>query len=119
MFVITLVVAKWRPFLMGARFVIPDDHVSLKHMVEKRIHTPAQQKWLSKLLGYELDIEYKLGAANRVSDALSRKAVDPQTPLVEEGYQCCSIMMPSPIWLQSVSQMCESCEDLRELMSQR
>lgn len=57
MFTIIVAVAKWCPYLMGANFVIRTDHLSLKHMVEQHIHTPAQQKWLVNLLGYDFDIE--------------------------------------------------------------
>lgn len=31
-----------------------------------------QQKWLSKLLGYDINVEYKKGLDNKVVDALSR-----------------------------------------------
>lgn len=32
-----------------------------------------QQKWITKLLGYNFAVEYKKGAENRVADALSMK----------------------------------------------
>lgn len=36
------------------------------------IQTPEQQTYLSKLLGYDYTIKYKLGSTNVVADALSR-----------------------------------------------
>ena len=41
-------------------------------MLEQRITTPAQARWLPKLLGYDYDIEYKKGKENGGADALSR-----------------------------------------------
>lgn len=65
-------VQKWRPYLIGKTFVVRTDHQSLKHLLEQRISTPAQQKWLTKLMDYDYTVVYKKGKDNSVADALSR-----------------------------------------------
>ncbi|KAJ8751592.1 hypothetical protein K2173_016841 [Erythroxylum novogranatense] len=67
-------VRKWRPYLLGNSFVVRTDHKSLKYLLEQRISTPAQSRWLPKLMGYDYRIEYMRGAENQAADALSRKA---------------------------------------------
>ncbi|KAA8536795.1 hypothetical protein F0562_029273 [Nyssa sinensis] len=62
----------WRPYLLGKRFIVRTDHQSLKYLLEQRITTPAQSRWLPKLLGYDYAIEYKKGPENQVVDSLSR-----------------------------------------------
>ena len=42
--------------------------------------SPNNQKWLSQLLGYDFEIEYKLGFTNKIADALSR--IPAQTTLL-------------------------------------
>ncbi|KAF3641486.1 hypothetical protein FXO38_21615 [Capsicum annuum] len=66
-------VQKWRSYLLGRPFVIKTDHHKLKYLLEQRITTPSQQKWLIKLLGFDYSIQYKKGKDNVVADALSRK----------------------------------------------
>ena len=66
-------VTKWRPYLIGRRFTIRTDQRSLPYFMSQRIHTPAQQRWVTKLLGYDYELQYKKGAENRVADALSRQ----------------------------------------------
>lgn len=53
-------------------FVVRTDHQILKHLLEQRISTPAQQKWLTKLMGYDYTVVYKKGKDNSAADALSR-----------------------------------------------
>ena len=41
-------------------------------MLDQRISTPMQQKWLSKLIGYDFEIHHKSGKEHKAADALSR-----------------------------------------------
>nr|GEV98647.1 putative mitochondrial protein [Tanacetum cinerariifolium] len=48
------------------------NHFSLKYLLDQRLTTPFQAKWLPKLLGYDYEISYKKGNENYAADALSR-----------------------------------------------
>ena len=37
------------------------DHQSLEYILQQRVSTPLQQKWLTKLMGYDFEIKYKKG----------------------------------------------------------
>eukprot|EP00253_Pinus_taeda_P036333 PITA_36333 len=67
---------KWRPYLMGRHFKVKTDHDSLKYFLEQRLSSEDQQKWVTKMLGYDFEIIYKKGKQNVVADALSRKDED-------------------------------------------
>lgn len=73
MLAILEVVQSWRPYLLGRKFQILTDHKSLHCLLEQRITTPEQQKWISKLLGFDYEISYKPGKENGAADALSRR----------------------------------------------
>jgi hypothetical protein len=60
--------------LLGVHFKIKTDHHSLKYLLEQRMNTPQQQKWLSKLLGFDYEISDKQGKENMVADALFQEA---------------------------------------------
>jgi hypothetical protein len=86
----------WRPYLLGQRFQIKTDHQILKYFLEQCISSQEQQKWVTKLFGYDYEIIYKKGKDNVVADALSRKYED-------EG-SLFSLSFIVPDWLQAVHQ---------------
>jgi hypothetical protein len=53
MLAIVLAIEKWRPYVLGRHFIVRTDHKSLKFLMEQRITTTSQQKWISKLQGYD------------------------------------------------------------------
>ena len=65
-------IRKWRPYLLGKAFTVRTDHKALKYLMKQRITTPAQARWLPKILGYDYVIEYKKGKENQGADTLSR-----------------------------------------------
>jgi len=51
-----------------------NDHQSLKYLLEQRLTTPFQARWLPKIMGFDYIIQYRKGKENQGSDALSRVA---------------------------------------------
>jgi hypothetical protein len=83
---------KWRPYLIGRHFKVKTDHDSLKYFLEQRLSSEEQQKWVTKILGYDFEIIYKKGKQNVVADALSRKDEDVEAFL-------CAISIIQPDWI--------------------
>jgi hypothetical protein len=79
---------------LGKFFQIKKDHQSLKHFMEQCISSLEQQKWVTKLFGYDYEIIYKKCKDNVVADALSRKYED-------EG-SLFSLSFIIPYWIQVV-----------------
>jgi hypothetical protein len=65
--------AKFRQYLVGARFVVRSDHNNLKYFLEQKDLNERQQKWVSGIQAYDFDIEFVKGKNNIVADALSRR----------------------------------------------
>jgi hypothetical protein len=65
--------AKFRHYLVGAKFRVRMDHNSLKYFLDQKYLNERQQKWVSKIQPYDFDIEFVKGKNNVVADALSRR----------------------------------------------
>lgn len=63
-------------YLMGRRFLIRTHEKSLKFLIQQRMVGEEYQRWFSKLLGFEVDIQYNPEASNKVVDALSCKSTE-------------------------------------------
>ncbi|MCH90884.1 hypothetical protein A2U01_0011807, partial [Trifolium medium] len=85
---ITEALAKFRHYLLGHQFIIKTDQKSLKELLEQSLHTPEQQAWLHKFVGFDFKIEYKPGKENIAADALSRVMMlswsEPQSQLLHD-----------------------------------
>lgn len=57
---------------MGNHFLIKTDKKSLKWLSQQKVSTPFQQFWLSNLMSFDYEIQYKSGKENLAADALSR-----------------------------------------------
>lgn len=63
----------WRNNVMGMKFELITDHVSLKYLFEKPNLNVRQARWLEFLCEFDFDIKHVKGKENKVVDALNRK----------------------------------------------
>ncbi|KAJ1702741.1 hypothetical protein LUZ63_002520 [Rhynchospora breviuscula] len=102
-------VSKWRHYLMGGTFIIKTDQISLKYLLEQRVHTTMQHKGLCKLLGLDYKIEYKKGIDNVVADALSRREGH------ENETKTHAVSELVPVWMEELKQSYTDDEWIQEL----
>lgn len=112
MLAVVYAVEHWRTYLLGHHFRIYTDHRTIEYFLGQRITTPAQQKWLLKLIGYDYSIHYKAGKNNIAPDALSRKGdlavltgiSQPVQNFVQEIQQACLLDIEASAIIQQLSQ---------------
>lgn len=95
---------KWQPYLVGNHFIILTNYHSLKYFLQGRAHTPFQQKWVSKLMGFDYEIQYKQGCDNQVADALSRSPLttDLTAKFQCDSIECAAMSYPYSTWIDDL-----------------
>ncbi|KAA0033067.1 transposon Tf2-1 polyprotein isoform X1 [Cucumis melo var. makuwa] len=107
--ILVLAIQRWRPYLLGAKFVVKTYQKSLKSLLEQRVVQSQYQKWVAKLLGYPFEVVYKPGLENKAVDALSRKP-----PVV----QLCGISAPILLDLKIIKEEVEKDEKLQKVVNE-
>lgn len=69
---VVIAVKKWRTYLQGHKFIIRTDQQALRHLFDQKSMNPTKQRWLTKLLGLDYEIQFRSGIEDKAADALSR-----------------------------------------------
>ena len=92
--------------MIGCRFIVRTDQRSLKFLLEQRLVNDEYQKWMTKLLGFDFDIQFRPGLENKAADALSRVAQDPSI---------FTLTMPTLLDVSTITQQVEADPYLRRI----
>lgn len=112
---VVMAVQKWRGYLLGQKFTIRTDQEALKFLLTQKITTLVQQKWLTKLLGFDYAIEYKKGHDNIVADPLSRLHEEGDTELLS---QACAVSVVIPKWKVDLKSSWETDPAIQPILTQ-
>ena len=82
----------WRHYLYGEQFKVFLNHKSLKYIFTQRDLNMRQCKWMEYLEDYDFTLHYRLGKANVVADALSRKSRGVLVSVASRGLQMLEIV---------------------------
>ena len=85
--------AKWRQYLLGSKFSIRTNRNSLQYLLQQKTLSEEQQKWIEKIVAFDMEILHKKGKDHVVADALSRK--DEESTLL-------AVSVVVPEWLNEI-----------------
>ncbi|KAH0691472.1 hypothetical protein KY289_018830 [Solanum tuberosum] len=103
-----MVVSSWGQYLTGRHFIVITDQKALKFLLEQKLHTGSQLKWIIKLMQFDFTIEYKKGKQKKVVHALSR------IPAVELASLTLGVVRSD--LLQTIMSSWDSDTELRKLI---
>ena len=72
---VVFVLKMWRHYLYGVHCDIYTDHKNLKYIFTQKKLNMRQRRWLELVSDYDCEFHYHPSKANKVVDALSRKAM--------------------------------------------
>lgn len=110
---VVMAVNKWRGYLMGQPFTIKTDQEAIKHLLSQKITTLMQQKWLTKLLGFDYTIVYKREKDNVVVDPLSR--LHEEAPIQVLEAKAITIVIPQ--WKVELKNSWEEDTDVQAILT--
>lgn len=93
---IVFAIQKWHHYLLGRHFVVRTNQWSLKFLLEQHLVSEDHQKWLTKLMGYHFDIQYRPGLENKAADALSR---------IQPALHCLALTTPRVLQLEEIKEV--------------
>ncbi|KAK1679834.1 hypothetical protein QYE76_040682 [Lolium multiflorum] len=106
-------VRHWRAYLWGRTFRVRTDHYSLKFLLDQRLSTVPQHRWISKL--FDFTVEYRPGRLNTVADALSRRDIDDAVDAPTVGAALCIHSGPSFAFIDEVRRATAEAADAQQL----
>lgn len=62
---LVLAIARWSQYLSGRKFLVRTDQRAFKHLIDQILHTGTQMKWITKIMRFDFDIEYKKEKENK------------------------------------------------------
>ena len=65
----------WRHYLIGRKFTLMSDNISLKYLFDQQNLNAHQARWLAFLSEYDFEIKHIKGKENKMADALSRNSI--------------------------------------------
>ncbi|XP_019183647.1 PREDICTED: uncharacterized protein LOC109178468 [Ipomoea nil] len=102
-------VCHWRHYLWGRKFLIRTDHYSRKILLQQQLTTSPQHHWISKLMGYDFEVEFRAGRLKTVADALSLR--DEDSPILF------ALSSPRSSLLDSISRELHNSPEGRSIIS--
>lgn len=106
---IVFAIQKWCHYLMGRKFVVRTDQKSLRFLMEQREVNLEYQKWLTKLLGFDVEIVYKPGLENRAADALSR---------IVDGHELFAVSVAQVLQLEELASEVDKDPELQRIIAE-
>ena len=64
----------WRHHLIGRRFLLMSNNISLKYLFDQQNLNARQTRWLAFLREYDIEINHIKGKENKVANALNKNA---------------------------------------------
>lgn len=104
---IVFVIQKWRHYLLGRHSIVRIDQRSLKFLLEQGMGSNEHQKWLTKLLGSDFEIQHHPGFKNKAADALLR---------MEPALSLLNITIPRVVHMEEIKEEVAEDGELRKLV---